>query len=262
MTLLTEWAKWSPGALPHTLPVDAPLLLSGRSGLATVVRRSWEEAHAADDFCAPGDTRLHLGLIPQPFFGDLERASVFLLLLNPGLGPDDYFGEYQVPGFRDSLLANLRQDFSGRALPFQFLDPQFAWHGGFDWWHSKLAQVIQELAKTWRIPFSAARAQLARSIASIELFPYHSASFHDAEGWLQSLPSVQLARRYVHDVLLPRVRSKEAIVIVTRKARIWDLPEEDGVIVYTGGEARGAHLTPESPGGRGILAHLLRRGPT
>ena len=261
MTLLREWAEWNPGSAPYVLPADGPLLLSGRSAQATVVRRSWQAAYTADDFCAPGDTRLHLGLIPQPFLGNLERASIFLLLLNPGLGPDDYFGEYQVPGFRDALLANLRQDFSGRALPFLFLDPQFAWHGGFDWWHSKLTRVIQELAKTWQIPFSAARAQLARSVADIELFPYHSDIFHGAGGRLRSLASVQLARRYVHDVLLPRVRRKEAIIIVTRQARIWGLPPEAGVIVYSPGEARGAHLTPDSPGGRAILDHLIARGP-
>lgn len=43
-------------------------------------------------------------------------------------------------------------------------------------------------------------------------------------------------------------------LIVTRQARSWGLPPEDGVIVYTGTQARAAHLTPDSPGGKAILA--------
>ncbi len=59
--------------------------------------------------------------------------------MNPGPGPHDYYGEYEVPKYRAALLANLKQ---GPPTPFLFLDPQFAWHGGFDWWQEKLAKVI------------------------------------------------------------------------------------------------------------------------
>ena len=262
MNLLSEWAEWKADLPPYFLASDAPLLLSERSARATITRASWPEAYTADDYCAPGDTRLHLGLIPQPFFGDLRRATVFLLLLNPGLGPDDYFGGYKVPGFRDALLRNLKQEFPAESQRFIFLDPQFSWHGGFDWWHSKLARVIEQLARDWRVSYSAARAEMAKSLASIELFPYHSSSFHDTGGWLLHLRSVQLAREYVRDILIPRVCRMEAIVIVTRQARAWDLPPGGGVVVYTAGEARAAHLTPDSPGGRAIIAHLISRGGT
>jgi hypothetical protein len=56
----------------------------------------WLEAYRSLDYCASHDRRLHLGLLPQPFFGDLRRASIYVLLLNPGLGPDDYYDEYEV----------------------------------------------------------------------------------------------------------------------------------------------------------------------
>jgi hypothetical protein len=177
-------------------------------------------------------------------------------MLNPGLGPGDYFGEYQISGFRDVILSNLKQDFSDKYLPFLFLDPQYSWHGGFTWWHSKFAGVIKELARIRHLTFAAARSELGRSLACIELFPYHSHSFSDAGGWIRDLPSVQLARNYVHDFVMPRVRQKEAIIIVTRQVRVWDLHPGEGVIVYSPIEARAAHLTPNSPGGRAIITHL------
>ena len=44
----------------------------------------------------------------MPFVGDLQSADVFLVLLNPGLGPLDYYGEEKnEPGYREALLANL-----------------------------------------------------------------------------------------------------------------------------------------------------------
>ena len=256
MNLLQEWAEWKVESPPYILASDLPLIMSERSAQATVIKRSWAEAITADDFCAPGDARLHLGLLPIPYIGDLRRATIFLLMLNPGLGPDDYFGEYQITGFREALLSNLKQDFSDKSQPFLFLDPQYSWHGGFDRWHSKLAGVIGELAKIWRTTYSSARTELGRSLACIELFPYHSRSFNDIGGWLQNLQSVQLARSYVHDVVMQRVHCKEAIVIVTRQSRVWGITESDCVVVYTCREARAAYLTPSSRGGKAIIAHL------
>jgi hypothetical protein len=222
-----------------------------------VTYRSWREASGAADFCAPGDSRLHLGLLPQPFLGDVRRATIYTLLLNPGLGPDDYYGEYEVPEYRAALLANLKQTSRGAsAIPFLFLYPQFAWHGGFDWWHGKLAKVIERLASARRVSFSEARRHLASVIASIELVPYHSAAFKNTGGLIRKLRSVDLARRFVADFVLPRVQSGEAIVIVTRKVKAWNLPEHPGVVTYSAAQARAAHLTPDSPGGKAILRHL------
>jgi hypothetical protein len=260
MNLLDEWAKWKVESPPYVLASDLPIILSERTAHTTVIKASWNEAITAEDFCAPGDTRLHLGLLPIPYVGDMQRATVFILLLNPGLGPDDYFGEYQIMDYREALLSNLKQDFSNKSQPFLFLDPQYSWHGGFDWWHSKLAGVIGELAKIWRTTYSSARTELGRSLACIELFPYRSRSFNDIGGWLRNLQSVQLARSYVHDVVMQRVHRKEAIVIVTRQTRVWGITEGDNVVVYTGSEARAAYLTPSSRGGKAIIAHLSSRG--
>lgn len=259
MDLLRAWAEWKRNRPPFVLKSDRVVLSSARSARAVITIRNWPDAHRAADFCAPKDRRLHLGLLPQPFLGDLRRASIYILLLNPGLGPPDYYGEHEVGEYRKALVANLRQEFKRGSLPFLFLDPQYAWHGGFAWWHGKLAGVISCLAETWAVPFAEARARLARELASIELVPYHSPSFWDAGGWIRDLQSVALARAFVCDIVVPRVRRGEAIVIVTRQAKVWNLPRHSRIVRYSGQQARAAHLSPESPGGRAILRHLARK---
>lgn len=220
------------------------------------IHRSWAAATRAPDYCAPGDTCLHLGLIPQPFVGNVLRASIYILLLNPGLSPDDYYGEYQVPAYRRALLANLKQRWRGETMPFIFLDPRYSWHAGFAWWHGKFVRVIEKLAASRGVSFASARRILANRLASIELIPYHSAKFSNRGHLIKRLHSAALARDFVRRVVVPRVEQGKAIAVVARQASAWDLPHLSGVINYTGAEARGAHLTTASRGGTAILRQL------
>ncbi len=109
------------------------------------------------------------------------------------------------------------------------------------------------MAFAWGVSFAAARTSLGSTLASIELLPYHSKAFKDTGGWLRNLRSVELARTFVAEFVLPRVQRGEATVIVTRKVAAWSLLEHPGVIHYLGAQTRAAHLTPDSPGGRAIL---------
>jgi len=252
--LLTQWAQWEPTRLPFVLDADREQLENSSKSVST--HASWPEAISAADFGRPGDTRLHLGLLPQPFVGDLLRASIYVMSLNPGLDPTDYYGEYEIPAYRNALLVTLKQQFHDGALPFIFLDPRYSWHGGFRWWHGKLAQVLTTLANEAGVSFASARARLAAQLASIELLPYHSSKFSDAGGWLKKLKSVALAKSFVKNFVLPRVERGEAIAIVLRKVALWELPKIPDVILYEGKHAQGAHLDPGSAGGRAILAKL------
>ena len=254
--LLTTWSNWNELKAPYILEEDRDVLKSLRSSKAITTFTSWPEVYGADGFAAPGDTRLQLGLLPHPFCGDLKKAEIYILLLNPGYGPTDYYGEYEVPEYRQAALANLKQTFTDGTLPFFLLDPKFSWHGGFTWWHGKFAKVIEELARFHDVPYTEARAELGKKIASIELLPYHSTSFRDSGGWVRQLDSVRLAREFVNDYVIPKVESGKAIAIVTRQAKAWNLPIHPNVIRYTGAEARGAYLTPNSRGGIAILNRL------
>ncbi len=267
MDLLSEWHKWDSNSFPHMLEADADVLKSRWSEQYVAKHRSWDEAIQDHDFCEPNDTRLHLGLLPTPFMGDMRNASIYVLMLNPGLSPCDYYGEYQISPFRQALLANLRQERLEGVMPFISLDPQFAWHSGFDYWHGKLRKVIQELAKARSekvrgTTFAEARSELGAKLAVVQLVPYHSASFTDRGRLLDDLYSVQLAGEFVQETVAKRVRAKQAIAIVTRQVERWnkylpeDLTDKQGVTRYTQHEARGASLSPTSPGGRAILRHL------
>ena len=151
MGLLREWSEaadqWNPGVAPFVLGADADLLKS----YSSVMYRSWGEAMRASDFYVPDkgrDRRLHLGLIPIPFMGDLLNASIYVLMTNPGVTRDDY-REYERPAFRRALLANLKQERLDGFLPFPYLDPQFDWHDGFKYWDKEhgLERTIGELAR-------------------------------------------------------------------------------------------------------------------
>jgi hypothetical protein len=253
--LISFWASYDPTEAPFVPEADLDVLGSERSRSASVTLSGWREAIAQENFCRPGDRRLHLGLLPMPFVGDLRRATTYLLLLNPGLSPSDYYGEYEVPAYRDALLRNLRQE-QHTTEPFVFLDPQFAWHSGFRWWHRKLAGLITHLSEAWKVNFAEARSRVGSRVAAIEMVPYHSESFKDAGSWVRDLPSARAARAFVRDTVMRRVRAGEAAVVVTRQAEHWGIAEEGGVVVYRGAEAQGAHLTPKSKGGQAILDHL------
>ena len=186
--IISAWKKFCPEQPPYILPGDDIVLhqagLSCRYG-------GWDGFIADPDFGAPGNSQLHLDLLPMPFVGNLKTASVFLLMLNPGFGPHDYFGEYGVADYRVALLDNLRQT---NRNSFLFLDPRFSWHGGYGYWHNKLQNVITSFAKKVGISYGRARRFFQLQVAAIELAPYHSVNCKIPDRVFNSLQSVKLAR--------------------------------------------------------------------
>lgn len=267
MRLLDEWKEWAEqvGNLPvpssgYFLAKDCDAILN-KNGI--IVRNSWNDVVSSSNFGADEKTAFHLGLLPQPFMGDLKRAEIYILTLNPGYSPVDYFGEYCVSGYREVLLRNLRQDHSPHRLPNLFLDPQFAWSGGYEYWHSRLRGVIAEFAKKRGWTYAKARSKLSEKLAIIEFVPYHSASFNDS---LKSgLKSPQLAGMFVEQYVSNRLQNGNAVTIVLRGLKHWkpylpsDLCEKDGLVRYDPQrEARFAHLTPKTRGGKAIIDWLCR----
>lgn len=54
-------------------------------------------------FGAFEDHRFHFSLVPVPYVGNLKKADIFILLLNPGFDFTDYFGEWRMMEFKSSL---------------------------------------------------------------------------------------------------------------------------------------------------------------
>ena len=127
-SLMEAWRPQQLTKSPFVLDADRETLASG---VHTVQYSTLDDYTSSPEFANSNDTTLHLGLVPMPFVGDLQSADVFLVLLNPGLGPLDYYGEQNEPGYREALLANLVSDRNALRDGFMFLNPKFAWTGGF-----------------------------------------------------------------------------------------------------------------------------------
>jgi len=207
-------------------------------------------SHPSFDFL--GDATLHLGLLPVPFAGDLSEADVFILLQNPGFRPSDYFAEFDDLDFVEALVANLGQSIPRSGFPFLYLDPRFSYHGGFDYWRRKLNGLLSLAMDHHQITLPEALQSFSRRVAILELFPYHSSVGGLEAKLLRDLRSVSLVRSYVREHLLPRAKRGDALLIVTRQARLWGLEPTNNVVVYSGPEARSAHLSPRSRGGQAI----------
>ncbi len=238
-------------ALAH--PEDIELLQRSGAEQLHEQRKSFEDFTAYPQF---DSSELHLRLVPQPYAGDLRKAEIFVLLLNPGLGYTDYWGESRMESFRIRLVRNLRQELEGVEFPFLWLDPEICWHGGFVWWEKKLRDVISFVAeKQFKGRYIDALRDMSTKIASLELLPYHSFSF-GAHKLIEELPSIKLMKEFVHGSLVSGAQAKKKTLIVTRQRNAWDLPSRvENIIIYTGGHTRGASLSTNSDGGKAILRH-------
>lgn len=257
--LLESWRRFPASAAPHLLAGDDVFAEPTISKRWAVVHSGWDDFIQRSDFRRP-DHRVHLGLLPAPFTGSLENATVVILMLNPGLHPADYFAEYKVHEYREALLSNLRQSRSRSSHPNIFLDPEYSWHSGFTYWYGKLRRLIEKYAREHGCSSADSLRVFAQSIAFLQLYPYHSESFGLPHKIKSKLKSAKLARSYAHEVLLPRAQQGRLLIVVARQAEAWELSKksaEPNVIEYSRAEARGAHLTPKSRGGGAILQQLV-----
>ena len=250
-SLIERWRECHLESPPHLFPDDK---LETIKRIAKVYT-GFDEYIASPEFGAAFDKSLHVGLLPIPFIGNLANASIFILMLNPGLSPIDYYAERHNVAYRQAHIRNLQQQNANDEYPFTFLDPRFAWHSGFGYWQKKLHSITEELAKQRGIKYQQALSQLARRLACLELLPYHSKAF-GADAFLNRLPSVQAMRKYVHETLLPQAQTGKALLIATRSVNNWQLPTHENIITYESTETRSAPLTLTSRGGKAIAKHL------
>lgn len=253
--LVETWRRFSVSTAPFILQEDSQSL-SGKMRVFDSPKSYIE----SDIFCDKGDKTLHTGLYPIPYSGDLDKAKVFLLQLNPGFSPADYFAEYRDAEFREAQTRSLKQENTDNDFPFIYIDPRFCWHPGFGYWQGKLHQIIVKIKEKKNCPYREASSILSKNLAMLELLPYHSKNFGLGNGLLGSLASVRLIRSYVKDVLLPKAYDGEITIIVMRKANMWGISNSSNssehVIIYDASECRSAHLTIGSKGGDAIAKRL------
>ncbi|MGE5504203.1 MAG: hypothetical protein ACM31L_07240 [Actinomycetota bacterium] len=252
--IINFWRRLPTEAAPFVHPDDIPILSSSRAGHTSERPIDFDAFISSARFGGINDKKLHLSLLPIPYIGDIGRADIFILLLNPGFSPADYYAEYRHAGFRERAIRTIQQDSLEGALPFYFLDPHLCWHPGFSWWEEKLRGIASTLAThRYQGRYDRALSELASRIAAVELVPYHSRFYGGLP--VDRLPSSLAAIEFARNVLAPRAANNEILVIVTRQIRQWGLPPSDGVVTYEGLE-RSASLGIMSPGGKAILRRL------
>ncbi len=207
-----------------------------------------------------------LSLLPIPYFGDLREAEAIILMLNPGLDPEDFTWE-KDPEFRSALNQNLLQSFSIDSFPNFYLHPEFQQHPGAGYWSKsrrikgkrdpkKLQSVIHALANRDKVSLADAQAHVARKVAVVQLAPYHSHKLTRRNA-LATLPSAIRSRDFVHGLLC----EKSKLVIAVRSASEWGFAEPlntDHLVVYKRSLGASASLTTNSEGGRALLKKLSR----
>jgi hypothetical protein len=212
-------------------------------------------------FGKPKDKDFHLSLLPVPYIGNLDKADIVILLLNPGFGLSDYHTQDDAEHSR-LLVKMIQQDFKGNDYPFLSLNPEMAWSGGFMWWEKKLSKVLRTVAdKYFEGSYLESLKLLSQRIAAIELVPYHSKVF-GARRLIRKMPSALAAQAYIRDVLVPKARDGNATLIAARQVATLELPPGvRNIVQYEPALARGAHLGPSTPGGEAILRAIEERPP-
>jgi hypothetical protein len=251
--LIEFWRRWDMAQAPYVHPDDWPILQAGDG--RHIHRRSlnFEQFVASDRFGDFEDARFHLSLLPAPFAGDLRSADILVFLLNPGFSFSDYYAEFRIEGCKARLQRMIGQDFDGIEFPFIWLDPEYCWHPGFNWWERKLREVIREVAKRqFGGRYLNALRSISRRLACIELVPYHAPTFK-AHRLIDRLASTTAARAFAARAV-ESAPSGEKTIIVTRQAAQWGITQTlPHVVVYAGGLTRGASMGINTAGGRAIL---------
>ncbi|TKB71603.1 MAG: hypothetical protein E8D46_15780 [Nitrospira sp.] len=256
--MTTQWKKVIAGKPPYFFPGDRKIL--EQSGVALVTHGSYDKFSKSDDLReCEAKPALFMDLIPQPYAGDLIKADIFLLQMNPGFGAHDYYAEYRDEHFRSTIELNLKQKLKGIKYPFFVLNPAFAWHGGFKYWEARLRRFARAFQIRNRLStYQDALSMLSHRVAVIELVPYHSRKWNLPRKIVSELPSSNAIKEFVRSTVVERAKTGDAIVIVMRGNQYWGIGNSSrGVISdprsFTN---QGAYFTNKGKAKRKLAAWL------
>tara|TARA_A100001391_G_scaffold204686_1_gene201269 strand:- start:5892 stop:6605 length:714 start_codon:yes stop_codon:yes gene_type:complete len=214
--------------------------------------------HPADLTLMDPTERFDTAFVPYPYIGDIRGADVWVLMLNSNIGPEDAKQEAE-PYFADRLRSNLTQDFDAYQHPLLSLDPKLRHTGTYEYYNKRngIAKLIAELARRSGVTERAARCDLARRLAIVQLFPYRSTSGVPRALRGGALASVRFAKAAVAEAL------ESKLVVVPRSARDWGFEygvRGERLITFAANQARSASLKPDGAcgGGDAILHRLMR----
>jgi hypothetical protein len=252
IALLSAWRGMT-SKPPYILDGDEILV---KKGLCHSYR-CFEDYIGDPNFGKASPNSIHCGLIPTPYDGNILKAKIYILTLNPGFGPHDYYAESYDTSFRKARIQQLRQERMDETFPFMELNPLFSWHGGYRYWTNRLGDIIQKLSEHNKVSYKEALSQLSKSIACLEYIPYHSKTFGIKKKVINEMRSPKLMTAFVDGYVIPKAKRGDAVIIVTRHAKMWSLSEQPNIIVYGAAESRAAYLNSKSRGGK-MIARVMK----
>lgn len=153
---------------------------------------------------AIGRHSFQFDLPPGHISGPILHAPVVICYGNPGYVDDDKRAA-QDPAKRE-LLAQQRQGVS----PYPMWLPS---------WKKWLCERTKQM--------NLSPERLSQTVATFNVVPYASVQMSDADTRVaKRLPSVEVAREYLHSVLIPKAKRQEIFLIVVRKHALWHV---DGI---------------------------------
>jgi hypothetical protein len=250
--LIEAWGEQEFRRPPYKFSGDEDRFLTGK----TISIRN-DELIRHENYADLDPRMLHLALIPVPFVGNLERADIFIALINPGLclGLDHYVET--IPEFRDLLRRNLKQELGSEAYPFFKLDPRWHWTSAGTWWHRLFGGIIRAIAKNNGSSYVEATKLVSKRIAALELVPYHSGNSTHISGLARKLESSRLMKAYANEVIIPRAKSGEALFVVASGRSMWGVTSRHPNVVYPPENSRRALFDVGNGAGQKILRRLL-----
>jgi hypothetical protein len=188
---------------------------------------------------------LQLNILPEPFWGDLKNANVYILSGNPG------YGKVEQKYNNDPIFVQATQDNITQNNPhIVWIDPnkpidnggKDVPHPGHDYW-LKRTRVLREAIALQR---NCNPEEVKLNICIIEYFPYHSKKISSAiktKG--KDLPSSKFVNNYIKNAI-----GEKWIVIARCKAdwinRIPDLDTSKGNGKVLKTRSQQMYLTPRN----------------
>ncbi len=244
------WSKINLQKKPYIHPADSSILEKH-----SVSFKSFENYFSSDYW--NNKNSFHTDLIPVPFAGDIYKAKIYILLLNPGFSPVNYLEE-EKKSFKDALINNiLLRGRLDESYPFLYLNPKYLWTQGGQYWLNKFKSYIPIIVEAFTCSEIEALSFISRRVAILQLNPYHSYNFK-FNSQLQSIVSSNKIVEFVHKNIIPKTNNNNCLAICTRASKAWGLEEQKNVIVYNSSESRGAHISLNSRSGSKLKEFLLK----
>lgn len=175
--------------------------------------------------CAKPEHQIRLEVLPVPFLGSLEKASVVLLSLNPGIDDQDF----DIFRRDKDYVEQNRRTLSFESNPsFFYLGRQFAYTEGYKWWFKRLRKLIEICG----------HETVASKIMCIEYFPYHSRKYATTTPLIPSQNyGFSLARQAI---------AQQKVIVVMRSYQLWiaKVPELGGYPSIRLSNSRSPYITP------------------